>query len=542
MGQRIRAARGVLASALRNRLLRRVEFSYGLFTGAEWAVWISLLVFAYGHGGASAAAEIALVQLIPCALLAPALGAVIDRRRPGRILLVGYFVQATTMAGVAVAIATGAPVWMTFALAPLVCIGITVTRPAQAALVPSIVRTPEELTASNVIAGWVEHAGQLAVPAVAGLLLAVSGPALAVAMAAGMALLAGILVVRIPEPASAPTDQTLTARLGSNLAAAWRDPSTRLLLSLDVFYQAFIGSLDLLCVILAVSVLGLGQGGAGYLNAVVAAGGLAAGAITALLVGRPRLVGVMLAGILGATVALALLAVHPTVAGAFLLLAVVGLSGSVFDITGRTLLQRTAPSDALAGIFSVRESLMNVGLAIGTVIVQVAVSAGGYRTALVAPAGFALLLVVLLWRPLSAIDDAADVPQVEIALLRSIRIFGALPAPAIEGVARHLVPLVAPAGTVVVQEGDAGDRYYAVADGVLTVHRDGEQVATLGRGDGFGEIALVRAIPRVASVIARSDCLLYELDKEPFVLLLTGHPAAAQEAKATATRHIGREP
>ena len=539
MNERARATLGVISSALRNRPLRRVELSYGLFIGAEWAVWISLLVFAYRHGGASSASLIAVVQLAPCIAIGPLLGAWADRRRPGRVLVVGYVVQGVTMGGVAAAIATGSPRWVVFALAPLVNIGITVTRPAQAALVPSIVRTAEELTASNVLSGWVEQASRLVVPALAGLLLAIRGPALSIAVTAGMTLVAGLLVLDVPGLEMEPSDVTLRAKLRANLASAGRDPSTRLLLSLNVVYQAFVGALDLLCVILAVSVLGLGQGGAGYLNAVLAAGGVVAGAVTATLVGRPRLVGFLAAGIVGATVALALIAAHPTVAVAFFLLALVGMSASVFDVTGHTLLQRVAPSDALAGIFSVRESLMDIGLLLGIVVVQVAVAAGGYRTALVAPAVLTVIVVAVLWRPLRAIDDAADVPQVEIQLLRSIRIFAVLPAPALEGVARQLVAVTAPAGTVVVREGDAGDRYFAIGDGVLSVYRQGRRVAILGRGEGFGEVALVHGVPRVASVIADTDCLLYELAQESFLLLLTGHPGAAQEADTITTRHIG---
>jgi hypothetical protein len=541
VGERTRAALGVFGSALRNRALRRVELSYSLFIGAEWGMWISLLVFAYRHGGASAASLIAIVQLAPCVALGPLLGAWADRNRAGHVLLVGYLLQGVTLAGVTAAIASGAPRWVVFVLAPLASIAITATRPAQAALVPSIVRTAEELTASNVMSGWVEQSSRLVFPALTGVLLATRGPALAIGVTAGMAIVAGLLVLGVPGPDAAPSGARLGAKLRANLSAAGRDSSTRLLLSLNVFYQALVGALDLLCVILAVSVLGLGQGGAGYLNAVVAAGGVVAGAVTAMLVGRPRLVGFLTAGIVGATVALALIAAHPTVAVAFFLLALVGLSGSVFDVTGHTLLQRVAPSDALAGIFSVRESLMDFGLMLGIVVVRVGEAAGGYRAALVAPAVLAVAAVAVLWRPLRAVDDAADVPQAEIQLLRSIRIFAVLPAPALEGVARQLAPVRVGAGTVVVREGDAGDSYYAIGDGVLSVHRGGAQVATLGRGEGFGEIALVHGVPRVASVIADTDCLLYELAKEPFVLLLTGHPVAAREADAITTRHIGRD-
>lgn len=131
MGERTGAAAGVLASALHNPPLRRIALSYGLFTGAEWGVWIALLVYAYDRGGTSASSLIAITQLVPCALLGPLIGVMADRNRPGRVLVVGYAVQCATMAGVAIAIATGAPTWTVFVLAPLVNIGITVTRPAR---------------------------------------------------------------------------------------------------------------------------------------------------------------------------------------------------------------------------------------------------------------------------------------------------------------------------------------------------------------------------------------------------------------------------
>ena len=537
MAERFGVIGAVFASSMRNRSLRRVELGYGLFIGAEWAVWISLLVFAYGHGGTSASTLIAVVQLVPSALLGPVLGTLADRFRPGRVLLAGYLAQAVLMGGLGAAMGTGAPTWVTFVLAPLLCIAISVSRPAQAALLPSIVRTPDELTASNVMTGWVEQVSKLVVPAVAGVLLAVRGPSLAITVTAVMTFVAGLLVTSVPGRPGGSPEQGMADTLQGNVSRVLRHQPTRVLLSFDFFYQVFVGALDLLAVVLALSVLGLGRGGAGYLNAVVAGGGLAAGAVTALLVGRKHLSPFLVSGVLGATFALALVAAHPAVVSAFLLFAVVGFSGSVFEVTALTMLQRVAPSDALAGIFSLRESLMDAGLGTGIVIVQIGVSVGGYRGALVIPAVLAVLLVASTWRSLRSVDASAQVPQVQIRLLRSIPMFRVLPVPALEGVARQLVAVSAPAGTVVVKAGDDGDRYYAIADGALRVEREGRQVATLGPGEGFGEIALVHDIPRLATVTAETDVLLYGLEKEPFVMALTGHPAAAHEARAVTAAH-----
>lgn len=538
MSEDVTGVRAIFTRALTNHPLRRLELGYALFFGAEGVVWLALLVYAYRHGGAGSASLMAVVQLVPCVLGAPFIGALADRRRPGRVLFMSYLLQAVAMAVVAGVVAGGAPVWMPYVLAPVICLAITASRPAHAALLPSVVRTPEELTAANVLTGWGEGAGGAVAPALAGVLLAVSGPALALASTAVMTLIAAFLVAGVAGPAPLPSDTRVMSQLSANLRTASSDPSTRVLLTLHSYYFALVGAVDMLCIILAISVLRLGAGGAGYLNAALGVGVVVAGSVTALLVARPKLSGAMMSGLLVAATALVILGAHPSVIGAFLLIAAVGFGGSVFDVTSRTLLQRAAPSDAIAGVFSLLESIMNAGLAVGVLIVRFAVLAGGYRMALFAPGVLGVLLGAVMWRRTRAIDDAADVRQVEIQLLRSIPIFHSLPAPSIEGLARRLERMSVEPGTVIVREGDPGDRYFAVADGTVSVTLRGRPLAVLGRGDGFGEIALIHAVTRTATVTAQTPTLLYALDKESFVLTVTGHPAVEAAARTVASRNL----
>ncbi len=530
---RPRSSAGVFATAFRNRSLLLIEVAWLAFNGAEWGVWLTMSVWAYTHGGAAAVSLIILVQLLPCIFISPYLGAITDRARAGRVLFFGLLISGLTMAGLAAAIALGAPRVLVFVLAPIMNLALSVPRPAQAALLPSVVHTPLELTAANVVSSWMENASVLIAPALTGVLLGLDGPALAAGVLAVCTLVGAFMVVRIPgpRPLNEPGEgASLTAEVRESVAVVWRVPAARTLVAVVGSQYILVGALDVLYVVLAITTLGLGESGAGYLNSAFGLGGLVGVAVTATLVARRRLAPALIAGLVTSALALGVLGIFPTVIGAFALLAVVGLSRTVFDVTGRILLQRAAPPQVMGQVFALLESLMDAGLAFGAIIVPVLVGLSGAQAALVGTALLSLVLLALTWRRLRAIDAAADMPQVQIQLLRSIPIFSPLPAPELEGLARALVPVEALAGATLITEGEPGDRFYAIADGRVSVTKRGRDVATLGRGQGFGEIALIQDVPRTATVVALTDVSLYSLEKEPFVLALTGHAPAARAA------------
>ena len=210
----------------------------------------------------------------------------------------------------------------------------------------------------------------------------------------------------------------------------------------------------------------------------------------------------------------------------------------MFDVTGRILLQRAAPPQVLGQVFALLESLMDAGLAVGAIFVPVLVGLSGAPAALVGTALLLLVIVAVVWRRLRSIDDTADVPQVQIQLLRLNPVFAPLPAPELEGLARALVPVDVAAGTVVIREGDEGDRFYAIADGEMRVTKKGHEVAVLRRGDGFGEIALIEDVPRTATVTAVTDAHLFSLEKEPFVLGPDRPRPASHAAGDVVTRRL----
>jgi MFS family permease len=541
---RLRVIGSVFALAVRNRQLRWLELAFAAFNGAEWAVWLALLVYAYGHGGASAAALMAVVQLVPSALLSPALASLADRHRPGRVLMAAYLAEAATMAIVALAIEVSAPTLVVFVLAPLMNLTISVPRPATAALLPGVCAEPVELAAANVVSGWAESGSVLVAPALAGVLLGSGGPELAIAAMALVAALAAALVAPLPGPPPIPPQAAdgsggLFADTAESVREIAHDPPARLLVAVLGAQFVLVGALDLLYVVLAIDVLDMGESGAGYLNAAFGAGGLIGGVVAAAVIGHRHLAPVLISGILAAATALALLGIHPGQAAAFAMLTVAGLGRAVFDVTGRTLLQRVAPPDMLARVFGLLESLMDSGLALGSLLVPLLIAISGPRAALIGAGGLLALGVLATGRRLLAVDEAADVPVVEINLLRTMPLFAPLPAPALETLGRSLERMRAEPGTVLIREGDPGDRFYAIADGQVEVSHAGTVLATLGRGHGVGEIALLHEVPRTATVTVTSSALLYALAKQPFLLALTNHPPAGQAAHYLARERLG---
>jgi MFS family permease len=505
---------------LRNRDLRRVELAFVCFSAAEWAVWLAMLVYAYDHGGATQAGVVAVVQLVPAALFAPIAGSFADRHAPTHVLAAGYAAQATAMAAVAVVLTVDGPRFAAYALAAVAATAVTVTRPAQAGLLPALARTPEELTAANVAAGWVESVSMLAAPALAGLLLAVGGAGTVFAVMAAVAALACLLVLPVTGPPAG-----VAADVGVAFAAV-SEPGPRALVWLLGVEAVALGALDVLYVVLAVGVLDHGGSVAGFLNAGFGAGGVLGVGATVALVGRKRLAPALLAGLALWAAALALIAAVPSTGAAIALLALAGVGRTVLDVSGRTLLQRIARPDALARVFGLLESVSMAGLAVGSIAASGFVAIAGGRGAFACLAVVLPVAALIVLRPVLAADTGA-LPVVEMARLRTLPMFAPLGPPALEGLARAIVPVEAAAGAVVVREGDPGHHFYVIAEGEVTVLPAG---IVLRRGDGFGEIALLRDVPRTATVTALTDVRLDALDKATFLAAVTGHEGAARAA------------
>ena len=347
---------------------------------------------------------------------------------------------------------------------------------------------------------------------------------------------------RRPRPprreAREPEGPTIAASLGQTLRVVRHNPSVLVLLAGAFAHFVVFGALDVLYLVLAISLLHSGQPGVGYLNAAFGAGSVLSVVLTARLVGRPRFAPPMIIAAALWGVAFLLLATARAMLTAALLLAAAAVMSRVVEVCGKSLLQRVAPPELQASIFGLLEGASMAAFALGSLLVPALIWLLGDRGA-VAAAGLILPVTVLGTLPwLRRVDQRATVPVVEVSLLRRVPAFAALPPPEIEGLARMLQPVHAPAGHRIVRQGEAGDRLYVIADGTVTVIRDQAPLVTMGRGAMFGEIALLTGSPRSADVTAATDAELYALDQVPFIAALTSHAPARRIAHALAHRRM----
>jgi CRP-like cAMP-binding protein len=186
----------------------------------------------------------------------------------------------------------------------------------------------------------------------------------------------------------------------------------------------------------------------------------------------------------------------------------------------------------LARVFGVVETVFYLAIGVGSLLAPLLVATAGVRWALVVVGLFLPVVVVVLSRRIVGIDADAVVPLHELELLGLVPMFAPLPELALERVARQLMPVEADAGSEIIRQGDEGDRFYVIDEGEVDVVADGRHLASLARGGGFGEIALLRDVPRTATVTARTPVKLYALERDAFLAAVTGHSASEEAADA----------
>ncbi len=527
----IAASRYALVEVLRSPDLRRVQLAYVGYNVARWASFIAISVYAFEIAGAAAVAMVAVIQLVPGAMVAPFAAVLGDRYRRERVLQVGYALEVLAVGLLATALVADAPSWVVFVLTSGVAISFSLVRPVHESLVPLIARSPSETTAGYVVGGMISKVSAVLGPLLAALVLAMAGPGAVYAVLGFILLVSTLIVGRLAirtEPASAFEEGIhVIAEAVRGFDLMIKHPRQRVLLLMLAGGSVVLGLLDILIVVLAFEVFGTGETGTGVLNAALGVGGIVGAVGTLALIGKNSFAGIARNGMLLYGLPITVIAIVDQQSLAFLALVAAGTGSALADVSGRVMLQRVAPNEALSRIFGFVESSRMAGEAAGAVLGAVLVANVGITTTLVISGLFLPALWLVCRHALNRADVGMNVAPEIIELLHELTMFQAVGPVELERIAALTTQVSAPAGSVVVAEGDHGDQFYIIASGTALVTKGERQLATLERGEYFGEIALVRDVPRTATVTAATNLDMVAIGRKHFVEAVVPHTASA---------------
>jgi MFS family permease len=540
------AATAAVRDVLRNRAIRRIEVAWMLGIAADWAFLVILLVVAYDEGGTLAVGILGAVRVIPAIVAAPFASTLVERFRGDRVLTAINVVRCGGALATAAVLAIGPPVEVTYVLAAVVAGAGALVRPIQLALLPALARTPGELVAANVAGSMGEGLGTFIGPLVAGILVGTTGSVpssvlVAATFGGAAAAATGVRFERDTDARGGLAAGDRRFRLAEAPTVLRRYPHATLIMG-DFVAQIFVrGMLITLIVVAAIELLDMGDGGVGLLNAAIGLGGFV-GAIAALgLAGGRRLTTVFGIALVGWGLPLVFIGLWPYVLLAIAALFVTGVSNAVLDVAGFTLMQRGIRNEDRVTMFGVMEALLGVGLLAGSLVAPALVAALDIRGALVVAGAVLPLLAVVTSRSIKRGATQTSFQEERLALLRRNRLFAPLPLTALDRLAESMQPVSFAPEEVLMRKGEPGERYVLIADGTVEVRDDDLMLRTCEAGEGVGEIALIRRVPRTATVTALSQVEAYEIDGATFLAALAG-PAGQAAAEAVAEERLASSP
>ncbi len=550
-------SRVAISSVLRNGSLRRLNLALVGSVIGDWAFAVAISVYAYNNGGATALGLINVVRYLVMAVLTPLLAMLADRFDRRIVMFCADAVRVVLVLGSAAIVAVDGPPLPVYALSVIIGIVGMVFRPAQAAILPSLAKSPSELTAANVASSTINSIGFFLGPAVGGLLLAVADIGAVFAFNALTFVWSAIMVLGVrPVSASvdgfdAPAEDVeesggsgdsdavggMFAGVGDGYRVILGNRDLRLIVALYVAQTVVAGCSVVYEVAIALDLLGLEDSGVGVLNAALGVGGLIGGAVALVLSQRGRLSRDFGVGVILWAAPLLLVVAAPSLPSALLAMMLIGVGNSLVDVNGETIVQRLVPDEVLGRVFGALDSAAIAGMALGAAMMPLLIATVGLSTGLLVIAIGVTALVLVSVRGLQRVDRTALAPE-GLETLKAVPMLSVLPEHVIERLARMSERVTLPAGQMVFEQGDEGDRFYIIESGEVEVSKVGQPVARLGATGSFGEIALLRDVPRTASVLTLSEVVVRALDRRHFLAAVTGHADASEQAELVVGRYM----
>jgi MFS family permease len=518
--------------------------AWGLSYAGDLAAFTAASVYAYHVGGAGLVAVLGLLKALPGALLVPLVTSGSDRVRRER-LLIATVVPRALLLGVAAAAMTGAGQGVLVVVLVGVEGGVaSAFRQVQAALLPWLARTPDELTSANSAASVLQSAAMVGGPAIAAWLLAIATAQAAMLVACGFVAVAAVLLVGVrPLSSQAPVRASGRLRQLKLDMVAGFDAGVRQRDAVALFVpaagQTFArGVINVLTVVIALQLFSLGSAAVGWLAAVLGVGGLLVGPLAVILVRGKRVARSFAAGVAGWGLPMILLAFAHASYWPYLMFGVIGVANVFDDVGVYSSLQQVIPPRLMGRALGVRRGLLLLSMGLGSAVTPLLIHAWGGRGTLIATGLLVVVLAAAFLPRLTAIDGRISAPGPDLALLRQVSFFRPLPFATVEHLASELQSATYQPGDVIIREGEPGERFYIIAEGRARASRDGDQLREMGAGESFGEIALLRRIPRTATVTAVSRLEVRTLAREEFLAAVTGSPESVESAEEVVSTRL----
>jgi MFS family permease len=551
-----------LSTVFANPGLRRLNLAFAGSAIGDWAYATAIVVWAYEVGGVTAVGIWGTVRLILMTLVTPFASTLVDRLPRKLIMVSTDLIRAAICLVVAGLIWADAPPITVFVLASFNSIVAAPFRPAVAALMPKLVKKPEELTAANGTASTIESLAFFLGPAIGGLLVAGFGVPVVVLLNAATFVWSAALVSRIRVPSEAPAEVAAApsveegqAPSGDLLEATeeeaesfftesmagfktiWADKDMRMISGVYCAQTVVAGASLVFGVEMAVQMTNFGTPGIGYLDSAMGVGALLGGLVAIGRASAGRLATDFGVGVVFWALPLLLTAIWPEMWAAFLAMFIIGVANPIVDVNATTIIQRSASDEVMGRVFGALETALIAAMALGSIAMPILLNAIGLRWSLAVFAIVITAAVLPAFGRLRRLDVELAEPE-GLVLLRAVPLFAPLEPKSLELIAQQLVRVEVPAGEVLIHEGDEGDRFYVVESGRLTAAFKGDVLSQMGPGDPFGEIALLRDVPRTATVTADEASVLLALDRATFLEAVTGDNEVSSRADDLIGRRI----
>jgi MFS family permease len=584
VGEALRETRSSLTTVFGNAGLRRVNLAFAGSAIGDWAYATAIVVWAYGVGGVALVGIWGTIRLILLAVVTPFASVLVDRFPRKRVMVACDLTRFALVLLISALIAAHAPTLVIVSLATCVALVSAPFRPAVAALLPNLVESPEELTAANGTASTIESLAFFVGPALGGLLLTFASVPVVGVFDAVTFLWSALLVSRIRVPHKDVAVRDASDRVGvgqgdgvtavdgekSTAESVPGDPSPRngrdvdaspgekegFLAESTAGFRAINADKDVRLVTLvycaqtivagasivfgveiAVQMTDFGSTGVGYLDSMLGVGAILGGLVAIGRATARRIATDFGCGVIFWALPLLLAAAWPHMGAAFAAMFVIGFANPIVDVNASTILQRLTPDEVMGRVFGALETGLIAAMALGSVIMPILLHFVGLRWSL-AILGIAITLIVLPTLGRLRVLDHRLGDNSTLELLRQVPLFAPLEAKSLERIARQMGRLEVAQGQTVIGEGEAGDRFYVVESGRTTASHDGVPLSSQGPGDPFGEIALLRDVPRTATVTADEDSVLLYLERDAFLEAVTGNGEVSSRADDLIARRI----